>query len=121
MPTDGPRGDKENGVEIPEGRELVGKEDAVVIGGTTAVIGGTTADTAVASPMTASRGPAATTAGARGGPSRDGGGPRAGGIRRGEGAAMSRAPGARAVEKRRTSRAETSDRGAAQEELLAEG
>ena len=113
-PTAGPRGGKEHGVKTPDGREQNGKEDA-------AIVGKMKVDTAEVSPMTASEGPAMTMAGATGGPSRDGGGPRAGGTRLGNGAAASRAPGARVAEKKTTGRAATSDRGVAQEEMLAEG
>ena len=113
-PTADPRGGKDHGVKTPDGREQSGKEDA-------AVVGKMKTDTVEASPRTASEGPATTMAGATGGPTRTGGEHRAGGTRLGDGGPASRAPGARAVVRKMTSRAATSDRGAAQEVLLAEG
>ena len=110
----GPHGDEKVGAKIPEDRDQDGRKDA-------AVEGGTKTDMAEASPTTASVGPAANAAGARSGLTRDGGELRAGGTRLSDGRAASRAPGAHVVEKMRTSKVAMSDRGAAQEELLAEG
>ena len=110
----GPHGDERDGVKIPVDRELDGRKDATAEGGTRTA-------RAEASPTTASEGPAVTTAGTSSGPTRDGGEHRAGGTRLSDGEAASRAPGAHVAEKVKTSQVAMSDRGAAQEELLAEG